>query len=284
MMFISLVKVLRLMIDQFLFGHLLISFSALSLTYYSMQVTETPPDLHFLLIIFVATFSVYSFHASYKETFSAVTSRNSWIEKNRKLLIYQAITGGIITVILVFTLPGLAPWLIPVGILTLAYSLPRLMGNSTWLSRRILYWKTIYLAMIWTFVTFILVAINYNVRWDLTLMTQAFVRFLAVFQVCILFELKDRSRNEPDSVRNMLFQLNEKRMAFVFYLISVLQGLGVLILTFADEDKKWVIIPLIVALFLMLAYKTTRSSTNDYLYYAGVDGILLIPGLLAWIL
>ncbi|MBK7027950.1 MAG: hypothetical protein IPH45_01490 [Bacteroidales bacterium] len=263
-------------VEYIAFGNFIIAFCAVSLTWQTTEIILDDTDPKMLLLVFSATLSSYCFHAYFKPTGNALTERILWIQQHRKFLLILSVLSLFITFCILFFLPGKWLPILILAIFTFIYSLPRLISSDSFILKWIIYLKTIYLAIIWTIVTSLLPLYIDGIEWSQTLILIVTYHFLLIFQLCMLFEYKDRCITQKDN--NILF-FRPFNLDLSFYLSLT----GMLLLSFCfyntGGESEHLFSMLLPVVYLTSIYRKSKVDCTDAWYSLAVDATMIIPGL-----
>ncbi len=266
--------------DFIIFGAVFIALCAVALSIETNQLLGIPlnsPSVY--TFIFGATLLQYNLHYLFKKGTVPDSVRDNWSLSNiltQKLLI---ITG--------FLMIGFSIWslesrhfgvLVVLAVLASLYSLPILPFKRKRLKEYGLL-KIILLSLEWTLVTVWFPADQSGI--DPTSYWLVFVRrFVFMFVLCLAFDIRDMHTDRLAGIRTMPVRLGSP-MAYriadlcliLFLLLSVWQlgHTGNFIFFHAM---------LLSAMATKWMLEKTKKSDNEYLYLAGVDGMMLVQALL----
>ncbi|RYF79138.1 MAG: hypothetical protein EOO03_18410 [Chitinophagaceae bacterium] len=143
--------------------------------------------------------------------------------------------------------------------------------------------KTIFLAMVWMYVTSALPVFISGKQWQATDILFCISRFFFIYSICILFDYRDRDYDKKEGIRSMITYLDDKGVDRLFYASLIFFTIATFMLWpagFSFIDTVLIIVPGIVMLPL---YKIGKKNFSDYLYYIGLDGMMMLPALLTTI-
>jgi 4-hydroxybenzoate polyprenyltransferase len=169
------------------------------------------------VLVFSATLLVYNLDrlvSASEEDQVQGTERHRWIHRRSKMLWGLAGAGALGSVVsLVLVKPVLWKALIPLGVVSLAYSLPILVGGEGRKRLKELPGLKIFvIAMVWTAVTVLLPALNAGadiLSPDVLLLSGE--RFLYIFAITLPFDVRDIRRDEASGITTLPMLLGVKR-------------------------------------------------------------------------
>ena len=275
---------MRSVFDFFLFTSLYISLCAVMMVYqtYALIIGQ-PVNFYFAAFVFFSTVSSYNFHWALTPHSVAPSQRLKWEEKHRSYHLLLSITGTIGSIVFLFFLNGGWIYIIPSVILTFLYSAPKIPLAIFQLLKKVAIGKTIFLALIWAYVTSLL-----PVLIEQAVTTKAILFFIAqfflIYSICILFDFRDREDDKADGIRSMITYFDEKRIDLLFAIsVVIYAGLTLLLIKY---DLTWlhIAVLLIPGAILVGIYKHAKKNFSDYLYYFVLDGLMMLSGLLLWLM
>ena len=270
--------------DFFLFTSLYIACCAVIMLYQTYTlIIGKPVDLYFAAFAFFSTVCSYNFHWALTPHSIAPSQRLQWDQKHKRYHLLLSITGLIGSAIFFFYFIDKWIYIIPAAILTFLYSAPKIPLPFFQLLKKVAIGKTIFLAMIWTYVT---AALPILVEDKFT--TQALLfctgQFFLIYAICILFDFRDREDDKADGIRSMITYFNERGIDLLFAISVVVFITFTLLLH--QTGLPWInIIILLIPVFILVSlYKYSKRNFSDYLYYFILDGLMMLSALLLWIM
>lgn len=177
-----------------LYSNLYIAAVAAAMTYRSHLLLERAPDLRVVTLVAACTLAAYSLH-SLDDDETGREQRNEWNRSHRTWLWGCLSISGLAVLLMVISMDGILPLLLPAGLLTAYYLLPRL--SFLGLRGIRLRGKTPVLALTWTYTTYLLPLLHAgaNLR-EANLAAGWLVEFGMVYLVCLYFDHRDASKEE----------------------------------------------------------------------------------------
>jgi 4-hydroxybenzoate polyprenyltransferase len=241
---------------------------------------HSSPDLYLLLFVLSATICSYSFHWYLSSPSVLSSPRIAWQHRHHRLHLILFIAG--LAGSLVFSLYLLPhwPWLLFAAVITFLYSAPKISHPYFRALRKIALGKTIFLAMVWTFVTTVLPVVVSDACWkgDVSLFVTS--RFFLIYAICILFDYRDREDDKLKGIRSLITYLDEKgiRSLFIFSLCVFAVSTACLVLyQYAIPAISLLLVPGIITAIL---YHHATKNFSDMLYYFVLDGLMALSSLL----
>ena len=271
---------MRNSVDFLLFSAVFIGLCAVALCWETNLLLGLQPG-HWSLYSFVfgATILQYNLHYFFKKQHAFPSERQDWSVRNR---FTQKILIGIGLVVVIVSMFWLEPRhfivLVVLAVLASLYSFPLLPFVKRPLKEYGLL-KIGLLSLEWTLVTVWFPADQQGV--DMTSYWLVFIRrFLFMFVLCLLFDLRDKELDATNGIRTLPVRLGIKityRLAdgllLLFLLISLVQ-------LFRTGNYPFFHAMLLSAVLTRLVIELTKKINNDYIYLAGVDGMMLVQAIL----
>jgi 1,4-dihydroxy-2-naphthoate octaprenyltransferase len=241
---------------------------------------HTAPDFYFLSFVFFSTICSYSFHW-YLTSHSEIASfRIEWVRQNRNLHLVLFVVGFIGSIIFFLYLIKYWPWLVFGAIITFLYSAPKIPDKHFRALRKIALGKTIFLALVWTYITTILPVIVSDNLWqpDFYLFTAS--RFFLIYAICILFDYRDRADDKAKGIRSLITYLNETGIRNLFAVSLFLFFVSTGLMLFYDYSLFTIFILLLPGIITASLYNHARKNLSDIFYYFILDGLMALSALL----
>ncbi len=241
---------------------------------------------YFLFFVFFSTITSYSFHW-YLTTGSVIPSpRIEWGQQNKTLYLVLFIIGILGTGILFFYLLDYWHWLLVSAFITFLYSAPKIPHPLFRALRKIAVGKTLFLAMVWMFVTTILPIEIAEQPWQNEFYFFVGHRFFLIYAICMLFDYRDREDDDISGIRSLISFLSEKNISRLFYLIIVLFAVSTVLLAGYGISNLRIAVLLLPGIIVTALFNYSKKHFTDTLYYFVLDGmmafsslLMLIPGI-----
>ena len=265
-------------IHFFVFSSIFIAVCALVMIHQTNQLLSLDYDIyHYFWFVFFSTVCSYNFHWGLTPASETTLVRLSWTKRNR-LLHYTLFVIGAIGAIFFFTW-FIDHWLwVGIGvILTFLYSAPKIQALRS--LRNVAVGKTIFLAMVWMYVTTALPIFISGKSWQPGDILFCVSRFFYIYSICILFDYRDRDYDKKEGIRSMITYLDSKGVDRLFYFSLVVFAATTCGLFFTGLSLLYVILILIPGIIMVPLYKIARKNFSDYLYYILLDGMMMLSAL-----
>lgn len=269
---------LKRIFDYVLFSNVFIALGAVSLTYSSItQLLLNTSNKTYLLLVFFATLFIYNFQRLfYKGKNNDTSVRRAWINKNQQLVKSHATIGFIGTCITFLNCDrNLLFYLSPLLLLSIAYFAPFINLRKHPLI------KLITLALVWTMVTAATPLLLANEPITINTLLHITERFLFITAICIPFDIRDLKIDKKENIQTLPHLVGESTAIRIGLLCLGISGI-VITMEYVNGaiPIKTLVALIISTLVAAILIAATRSKINEYFYVAGVDGTMLIQGVL----
>jgi len=243
-------------------------------------------DFNLLAFIFFATICSYSFHWFLTSHSVIPSPRINWTTNNKVIHVILFLIGLAGAGFFFFMLIEYWFWLLIASAITFLYSAPKIPHKYFRALRKVALGKTIFLSMVWMYVTTVLPIVVSNKEWNTSFTLFIIGRFFLIYAICILFDLRDREDDKEAGIRSLITYLS-KRNIFIVFIFSLCIYLIVTIwLLYCGYELKSIVVLLIPGIIVGLLYNYANKNFSDTLYYFVLDGLMalsamlmLIPGL-----
>jgi 4-hydroxybenzoate polyprenyltransferase len=240
----------------------------------------TYPSGCFLWFVFFSTVCSYNFHWYFTPYTASENRRILWTQQHKRLHLLLIITGFIGSFLFFLQLTGYWFWICISAALTFLYSAPKLPFRFAYFLRRIAIGKTIFLAMVWTYVTSILPIILSGERWQAPHLIFSIGRFFFIYAICIIFDFRDREQDRRDGIKSMIIYFSEKGINILFYCCMIIFLITSIMLYSYGFSLTLIIAFLLPAFLVTGLFPYLKRNYSDYLYYFFLDGMMAFSALL----
>jgi len=265
----------------FVYSNLFIAICAILMVYQTfVLLIHEKPTLPFLGFVFFSTICSYSFHW-YLTSHSVIPSpRISWTQRNRyvHLILFFIGLGG--CVFFFFILIQWWFWLLAAAFTTFLYSAPKIPLKFFRALRKIALGKTIFLALVWTYVTTILPVIITKSQWNTGIILFVISRFFYLYAICILFDYRDREDDKAAGIRSLITYLNERSIAALFVFSLIVFACCTILMLKDDYSLSSIILLIIPGIITAASYNYARKNFSDVFYYFFLDGLMALSAFL----
>jgi 4-hydroxybenzoate polyprenyltransferase len=282
------VSLLKTILDIFVFGNVLIALAAVALvmaTY--LQLTGQLLFRPYLVVVFFATFLVYNFHRwiGIKDDHEAGAGRSRWAIRNRFLVKSFIVSGAAGLCISALFLKGnIKLLLLPLFIITFAYSLPLLKGHTSGKRLRDIPWmKTFVIAFVWTVVTVLLPAVREGVGFGRDIAFMLAERFLFILAITIPFDIRDIEDDRRKQVISLAVSLGEKRARLLSY--SLVAAFALTVGFHYKDGFTGIAFGLLLSMApVIYLVSRARAGASEFLYLLWLDGTMILQFLIILLL
>jgi 4-hydroxybenzoate polyprenyltransferase len=274
-----------------IFSNLFIALAAVALTCETFYLLDAPRVLQqessygLVASIFFATLFVYNLDrlvSVSREDAVEVTERHRWIRARKKWLwgvVGLSALGGLASLAFV---PIDALWgLVPLGVITLAYSLPVMAREGKTLRLKDVPGLKIFLiALVWASVTVVLPALVADVNVIGPDVVLTFVeRVIFIFAITLPFDVRDLERDRLSGIRTLPMKLGPRSTRWLAVgLVLVFVGIVVVHYDLALDAAT---VPLAASGLLTALVLWFSDQVRGELYYVGLlDGMMLLQGVM----
>jgi 1,4-dihydroxy-2-naphthoate octaprenyltransferase len=177
-------------------------------------------------------------------------------------------------------------WLLLSAVPTFLYTAPKIPYKYFRLLRRIALGKTIFLAMVWMYVTTILPFAISDAPWRADVWLFILSRFFLIYSICVLFDRRDREEDKAKGIRSLVTYLDERGVRFLFVGSLLVFFASTFCLSFFGYSWLTVFLLFIPGILTATLYNYSLKKISDILYYFTLDGLMALSSvltLLMWI-
>jgi len=271
----------------FVYSNLFIAVCAVLMVTQTYQLLlHSNPDLYLLAFVFFATICSYSFHWYLSSDSAPDSSRSVWQKKNQYIHIILFFIGAIGSAIFFFLLSQHWFWLVLSAVPTFLYTAPKIPNKYFRQLRKIALGKTIFLAMVWMYVTTILPVEVDHQGWKADTTLFVISRFFLIYAICILFDRRDRHEDKAKGIRSLITYLNEKGIKTLFIFSLAVFAVSTVWLWNYGFSPLIIFLLLVPGIITAVLYRYSLRNVSDVLYYFSLDGLMALSSvltLLTWI-
>ena len=273
---------LRRLFDFFIFSSLFIAGCAVLMVYqvHTLFHLTYSSSGRFLWFVFFSTICSYNFHWYLTPHAISENRRVLWTQKRKNLHLLLIAAGFIGSVLFFLQLTQYWFWIGISVVLTFLYSAPKLPVGFASILREIAIGKTIFLAMVWTYVTTILPIILAGNQWQTSHLLFSVGRFFFIYAICIIFDFRDREQDRRDGIKSMITYFPERGINILFYSCMLVFFVTTILLHFHGFAIFHVVGLLLPALLVTALFPFLKKNFSDYLYYFFLDGMMAFSALL----
>lgn len=267
-----------------LFGSIYIAACAVALCMETNLLLHLPLNkISFYCFVFGATIVQYNLHYLVKTTAIKNSQRLSWSLRNKSLHKILFGLGCVLIVISLFSF-RLHHFIIlsVLGGIAFLYSFPVLPFGKGKRIKDYGFLKIITLALLWTLVT-VWFPVD-DVLWNTPAFFIVFLkRFVFMFVLCLLFDVRDIEIDRQENIKTLAVILGKNKSYIITY-ASLLFFLMLSVVHYIYfRETGFFIAMLISAAATFLMIESTKKTNSDFVYLAGIDGMMLLQAFLVYL-
>ncbi|HTQ63761.1 MAG TPA: UbiA family prenyltransferase [Puia sp.] len=238
------------------------------------------PSFVLLCFVFFATICSYNFH--WYLTPQSVTSsqRIQWTQNHKGLHLIFYFIGLTGSAVCFFMIKEHWMAMAFAAFVTFLYSAPKLPQNFFKALKEVAIGKTIFLAVVWTYVTTVLPVLVEGRNWTMEYSLFVCSRFFLIYAICIPFDYRDREDDKQAGIRSMITFFDDRGINFIFIFSLLLFAISTILLFLYHYSVYTIIILLVPGILIALLYNYSKRNFSDYLYYFVLDGLMMLSALL----
>lgn len=241
---------------------------------------HTSPNQYFLGFAFSATICSYSFHWYLTSESLVESPRIEWLKTNRTFHLVFLLLGIVGVAFFFFRLLPHWYWLLVSAVITFLYSAPKIPHRYFRALRKVAIGKTIFLSLVWMYVTTMLPVIIEGASFTLPIILFVLSRFFFIYAICIMFDFRDRADDQAAGIRSMVTWFSEKGVDGLFFLSLFIFVFCTVLLSYHGFSALTIVLLLIPAVIAAAVYKYAKTNFSDFLYYLILDGLMMFSALL----
>jgi 4-hydroxybenzoate polyprenyltransferase len=266
--------------DFIVFTSIFIAFCAIMMVHETNHLLQLNYNKQaYFYFVFFSTLCSYNFHWWLTPGNDSEMIRMRWTREYKQLHLILFVTGltGAIWFFFYFIQDWF--WMGGAGLLTFLYSAPKLPYKFAGFLKRIAIGKTIFLAMVWTYVTTALPVLLAHKPWNAETVLFCSSKFFLIYSICILFDYRDRDYDKKEGIRSLITYFDEKEINLIFYVSVLLYAFFTVSLSLYRFSPVITALLLLPGFVLLLLYRTAKRNFSDYLYYVVLDGLMMFSAL-----
>ena len=104
-----------------------------------------------------------------------------------------------------------------------------------------------------------------------------------MFVLCLLFDVRDIDIDRSDNINTLAVMLGKKSSYFLSYTLLLLFVILSFVQNFYLPQNGFLIAILISAAATFLTIELTKKTNSDYIFLAGIDGMMLLQAFLVFL-
>ncbi len=272
---------LRRFLDFFLFSSLFIAGCAVLMVHQANMLFQ--PDHssnHYLWFVFFSTICSYNFHWYFTPHAVSENRRILWTQRRKSVHLILILTGAIGAALFFIQLAEYWFWIGISVLLTFLYSAPKLPHRFAHFLKKIAIGKTIFLSLVWTYVTSVLPIILSGEPWKAEHFLYCIGRFFFIYAICIIFDFRDREQDRIEGIKSMITYFSERGVNTLFYSSMIVFLFTTIALYFYGFSMILLIALLLPGIIVTVLFNYLKRNFSDYLYYFFLDGMMAFSALL----
>ncbi len=237
----------------------------------------------FYSFVFGATLVQYNLHYSVKKVAVNNSERLSWSMNNKKVHFILLAIGCVLILYSLFSF-HLEHFMILIGfgVIAFLYSFPFLPFGKKKRIKDYGFLKIITLSLLWTLVT-VWFPVN-DMEVDTRLFLFVFVkRFVFMFILCLLFDIRDEEIDSKEKINTLAVKLGTKKSYTLSYFLLALFVVLSFVQYLLFPQTEFFLAMIISAIFTLITIELTKKSNSDFIYLAGIDGMMILQALLVYL-
>ncbi|MGB3949311.1 MAG: hypothetical protein WBM13_15085 [Bacteroidia bacterium] len=272
--------ILKRISDFILFSNIFIALGAVGLTFSTIQqLNLNTSNKIYLLLVFFATLFIYNFQRLfYKSVNQNASIRRAWLNKHQTAIKLQTGIGLMGTCITFwYSNQKLLLYLSPLLLLSIIYFTPFIKLRK----HPIL--KLLTLALVWTMVTATTPVLLVSETISINSLLHIFERFFFMIAICIPFDIRDFEIDKAENVQTVAHLLGNNK-AKNTALGCIVASIVLLLIEYTSGviNEKMLSVLLLSSIVTTLLIAKTNSKKGEYFYVAGIDGTMLIQGIVVF--
>jgi len=270
--------------DFILFSSIFVAACAVALCMQTNVLLDLPfNSFSFYCFVFGATLSQYNLHYLIKTVAVENSHRLAWSQRNKNFHFILLIVG-IALILFSFFSFHLKHFIILAGLggISFLYSFPFLPFGK---KRRIKDYglmKIMTITLLWTLVT-VWFPVN-SMPFESNLFWFVFAkRFVFMFVLCLLFDIRDIDIDRKEKINTLAVMLGRKKSYLLSYFLMILFLILIIAQYIYLPQKGFLIAMLISLAATFITVELTKKNNSDYIFLAGIDGMMLLQVLLIFL-
>jgi 4-hydroxybenzoate polyprenyltransferase len=270
--------------ELILFGSIFIASCAVAFCMETNILLGLPLNhFSFYCFVFGATLVQYNLHYLVKTIAVKDSVRLAWSQRN-KTVHFILLALGIVLILFSFFSFHLKHFivLLCLGCVAFLYSFPFLPFGKKRRIKDYGFLKIITLALLWTLVT-VWFPVN-SMPYDPYLFLFVFAkRFVFMFVLCLLFDVRDIEIDSKEKINTLAVMIGKKKAYSVSYLLLIVFVIFSFAQYFYLPQTGFLIAMLISAIVTYVTIEFTKKNNSDFIYLAGIDGMMLWQAMLIYV-
>jgi 4-hydroxybenzoate polyprenyltransferase len=267
-----------------LFSSIFISLCAVALCIETNILLGLPfNSFSFYCFVFGATLAQYNLHYFAKTVAVTGSQRQAW-SQNKKQLHLLLLIAGVIMVLVSFFSFHLKHFLILacLGAISFLYSFPFLPFSNKRKIKDFGFWKIMTITLLWTLVT-VWFPVNTMPVADELFLLIFLKRFVFMFVLCLLFDIRDMEVDSKDNINTLAVTLGREKSYFLSCILLIVFIILCVVQYFYLPQLNILIAMVISVIATFITIEVTKKTNSDYIFLAGIDGMMLLQAALIFL-
>lgn len=267
-----------------LFSSIFISICAVALCMETNILLNQPfNSFSFYCFVFGATLAQYNLHYLVKTVAVTGSQRQAWSRNKKQLHLLLFITGSILILFSFFSF-HLHHFLILgcLGAISFLYSFPFLPFSKKRRIKDYGLWKIVTITLLWTLVTVWFPVNRMPVANELFLLI-FFKRFVFMFVLCLLFDIRDIEVDSRENINTLAIMLGKKKAFILCHILMIFFVILTVVQYFYYPQLNIMLAMLLSAAATFITIEVTKKTNSDYIFLAGIDGMMLLQAALIYL-
>ncbi|MEO8820808.1 MAG: UbiA family prenyltransferase [Ginsengibacter sp.] len=275
---------LKKLLEFILFSSIFIAMCAVGFCVQTNILLGLPLNsFSFYCFVFGATLLQYNLHYSTKKKAVKNSERLRWSMNNKNAHSFLLVIGGLLILTSFFTF-HLKHFLILgcLGAISFLYSFPFLPFGKKRRIKDYGFLKIVTLSLLWTLIT-VWFPVN-TIPHDNVLFLFVFgKRFIFMFILCLLFDLRDIEIDYKEKINTIPVAIGKRNCYNLSYILLALFLVISLFQYLYAPQLLFFIAMLVSAIVTLIIIQRTKKTNSDFIYLAGIDGMMLLQSLLVYL-
>jgi 4-hydroxybenzoate polyprenyltransferase len=240
-------------------------------------------NFSFYAFVFGATIVEYNLHYIVKKVAAKDSARLRWSQRNKNIHLILLIAGSFLIFISLFSFHLQHFFILFIlGCISFLYSFPFLPFEKKKRIKDYGFLKITTLALLWTLVSVWFPA-NGHV-FDTGLFIFIFCkRLLFMFILCLLFDMRDIEVDRSENINTLAVVLGHKKSYLLSYLLLFV-FVALCVAQYLYLPQMQFLIPMLISVAAtFITIEITKKSNSDFVYLAGIDGMMLLQAILVYL-
>lgn len=243
-----------------------------------------PLNAHgFYSFVFGATLVQYNLHYVSKTEAVSGSLRLAWSKRNRQIHFILLAAGIALIIYSLFSFQLRHFFiLLLLGVIASVYSFPVLPFGKKKRLKEYGLLKIITLSLLWTLVTVWFPVNNYP--YDKLLFAFIFIeRFIFMFVLCLLFDVRDHELDAAKHIRTLPVMLGKKASYQLAYILVILFFVICVVHQYYQPFPGFLVAMVLSAAATAATIFATQKFNSDIIFLAGIDGMMLLQAVMIWL-